>query len=400
MKIRILKVGELGEYLMQSIAYDHILQNIYVEGELSNFKIHSTGNIYFTLKDEWNKIRCIIFADSYDTIEIFKDIADGDHVVCHGNVSYYKREGYISLVATSIEKMGASKAYEEFLELKAKLEKQGLFDEKYKKKIPSFPKKIGVVTSKTGAVIQDIYHVVKRRYPAVEIILYSAHVQGDIAVDEVSDGIEYLNEAEADVIIVARGGGSYEELSAFNAEKVAMAIFNSEVPIISAVGHETDFTIADFVADVRASTPSVAGEIAVPKLDDIKQHLTQRRQLLQNQIAQTLALKQRRLEHLSQVLFAYSPSKSVEKKEHLLNLKKSLLETSIKEIYYRNKAKLDELSKRLTAKNPHTALELGAAYLFDEQGRRVSSAAKVEKDMRLEVLMHDGKFIVNVVEKI
>lgn len=399
MKIRVLTIKELSDYLAQSVAYDPILQNLHIEGEISNFKIHSGGNIYFTLKDDVHKIRCILFADSYRSVQEFDNIADGDHVLCRGSVSYYKREGYASIIVTRIEKVGASRAYEEFLELKAKLEKQGLFDEKYKKPLPRFPKRIGVVTSKTGAVIQDIYHVIKRRYPAVEIVLYSAHVQGKIAVDEVSEGIRRLNKEAVDLIIVARGGGSYEELSAFNSEKVAYAIFESDIPVISAVGHETDFTIADFVADVRASTPSVAAELSVPQQSDILQYLSNHRQLLQTQLQFVLQQKRKRLEQSQQQLTAHSPQRLLEVKVHRLAIRKERLRSCVSNLYFAGKSRLEQSSKKLFAKNPQIAFEYGAAFLYNANHERITSVSQIQEQMLLDVQMKDGKFTVSVVKK-
>lgn len=264
-----LTVSKLNAYVKAVIDNDELLNNIYIKGEVSNLKKHYTGHYYFSLKDKDSLIKCVMFK-SYTSYLNF-DVEDGMNVVIFGTVAVYERDGIYQIYAKGMELDGVGDLYVAYEKLKEKLRLEGLFDAKYKKKIPYLPKQIGVITSKTGAVIRDIINVTTRRYPSTCIKLYPASVQGKGAAETIVNGIEYFNKNKnVDVIIVARGGGSIEDLWPFNEEITARAIFNSDIPIISAVGHETDFTISDFVADLRAPTPSAAGELAVPELSELK----------------------------------------------------------------------------------------------------------------------------------
>lgn len=253
-----LKVSELNGYIKNIIDGDEMLANVYIKGEISNFKRHYSGHLYFTLKDETSLIKCVMFK-SYTNYLNFEP-KDGMSVVILGSVSVFERDGVYQVYAKGMEPEGVGALYKAYEKLKAKLSEEGLFDEAHKKPIPILPRAIGVVTSKTGAVIRDIINVTTRRLPNVNIILYPAAVQGEGAAQTIVNGIKYFNKAKnVDTIIIGRGGGSLEDLWPFNEEITARAIYESEIPIISAVGHETDFTIADFVADLRAPTPSAAG---------------------------------------------------------------------------------------------------------------------------------------------
>lgn len=263
-----LKVSELNGYIKSIIDNDGMLANVYIKGEISNFKRHYSGHLYFTLKDEASLIKCVMFK-SYTNYLNFEP-KDGMSVVILGSVSVFERDGVYQVYAKGMEVDGVGALYKAYEKLKAKLLSEGLFDAEHKKPIPILPKAIGVVTSKTGAVIRDIINVTTRRLPNVNIILYPAAVQGDGAAQTIVKGIEYFNKVKnVDTIIIGRGGGSLEDLWPFNEEITARAIYESELPIISAVGHETDFTIADFVADLRAPTPSAAGELAVPDIIEV-----------------------------------------------------------------------------------------------------------------------------------
>lgn len=267
MRVRALDVTELNEYIKRLLNDDPILSNIKVRGEISNFKVHSSGNVYLSLKDENSKVNCMIHKNSFDKN---LELEDGKKIIADGYISSYIRGGVYQLYIRKIEIEGEGELYREFIKLKNKLEKEGLFDYEYKKQIPTFPKNIGVITSPTGAVIKDIINVVKRRYPKINIKLYPVLVQGPRSKDNLVEALEFFNKNKnVDIIIIGRGGGSLEELWSFNEESVARAVFNSEIPVISAVGHETDFTICDFVSDMRAPTPSAAAEIATPNLMDI-----------------------------------------------------------------------------------------------------------------------------------
>ena len=265
-----ISVTELNKYIKGKFEEDEYFANVLVEGEISNYKHHYTGHLYFTLKDENSLIKCIMFKTYTGHLEF--EPKDGMKVMILGSVSVFERDGTYQLYAKAMKPLGMvgdlRAAYEE---LKQKLEKEGLFDEEHKKKIPTYPKVIGVLTSNTGAVIRDIINVSTRRNPNVVIRLFPVPVQGEGAAEKIAKGIEFMNEQKlADVLILARGGGSLEDLWPFNEEVVARAIYESELPIISAVGHETDFTISDFVADLRAPTPSAAAELAVPDIEELK----------------------------------------------------------------------------------------------------------------------------------
>lgn len=267
MKLRALDISEANSYIKRILSNDPILYNLKVKGEISNLKIHNSGNVYLSLKDEFSKLNCVIFKDNYDKN---LELKNGSKIIASGYVSIYERDGLYQLYINSIEIEGLGNLYIEFNKLKEKLINEGLFDEKYKKTIPKIPKSIGVITSETGAVIRDIINIIKRRYPKVSIKLYPVNVQGIKSKFDICEGIRFFNQMQnVDTIILGRGGGSIEELWSFNEEIVAREIFNSKIPIISAVGHETDFTICDFVSDMRAPTPSAAAEIATPSLDDI-----------------------------------------------------------------------------------------------------------------------------------
>ena len=270
MEITPITITELNKYIKDKVAEDEFLQNVYVKGEISNFKNHYTGHMYFTLKDENSLIKCIMFKGYAERLKFMP--RDGMKVVVFGTVSVFERDGVYQIYCKAMKEDGIGDLYTAYNELKQKLEKEGLFDQKYKKKIPFLPKRIGVLTSKTGAVIRDIINVSTRRNPNVYIRLLPVPVQGEGAGEKIADAIKLMNEKDlADVIIVARGGGSLEDLWPFNEEVVARAIFESRIPVISAVGHETDFTIADFVADLRAPTPSAAAELAVPEISKVEE---------------------------------------------------------------------------------------------------------------------------------
>ena len=272
MKINPITVTELNKYMKEKVAGDEFLNNVLVKGEISNFKLHYTGHMYFTLKDETSLIKCIMFKGQTATLNFTPK--DGMKVLVFGTVSVFERDGVYQIYAKAMQEEGMGSLYTAYKELKAKLEKEGLFDQSHKQKLPMMPKVIGVLTSKTGSVIRDIINVSTRRNPNVYIRLFPVPVQGEGAAEKIADAIHIINENNlADVLIVARGGGSLEDLWPFNEEIVARAIYDSKIPVISAVGHETDFTIADFVADLRAPTPSAAAELAVTDVFELKQKL-------------------------------------------------------------------------------------------------------------------------------
>ena len=400
MRLRTLSVKELNAYIGQSINLDQILRNISVEGEISNFKLHSNGNVYFSLKDERSKINCIMFENSVDSNFHSQKITDGDKVVCQGSVNYYDREGYINLIVNNMQRIGEGQAYQDFLRLKKQLMEEGLFEEEFKKALPAFPKKIGVVTSPTGAVIRDIYHVIKRRYPKLEVFVYPARVQGNGAAEELIGGVNYFQDMDVDMIIVARGGGSYEELSAFNDEQLAYTIFKSSIPVISAVGHETDFTIADFVADVRASTPSVAAEIAVPRLEDILNSLDEKHKDLKKFLTNRIERSDQNLERTAQILASKSPNNMILNQEEKLKSKTEIMRLRINHIINSKASVLEQKVNAIFLKNPNAVYDMGGAYLTNEIGHKITSIQEVEEKMKLNVSLKDGQIAVKVLEKI
>ncbi|AHM56494.1 exodeoxyribonuclease 7 large subunit [Peptoclostridium acidaminophilum DSM 3953] len=272
MKLRALSVSHVNSYIKKLTSNDPILCNIRVKGEISNFKAHASGNIYFSLKDEDSKLRCVLFRDY--ACETAKKLEDGMSIIVGGSISLYEKDGLLQMYARTVEVEGVGELYAKFLRLKDTLEKEGIFDASRKKAIPEYPSRIGVITSESGAAVRDIINVIARRFPKVDIALYPVAVQGEGSAGQMIKGLEILNQLGGiDVIILGRGGGSIEELWSFNDEALARAIAGSNVPVISAVGHETDFTISDFAADMRAPTPSAAAEISVPSLLEINYRL-------------------------------------------------------------------------------------------------------------------------------
>jgi len=303
----ILTVSELTREIKDIL--EDKFPNVWVEGEVSNLRIPPSGHIYFTLKDDSSQIRAVLFKMQARTLRFIPE--DGLHLICRGRVSLYEKRGDYQLILESIEPKGIGALQLAFLQLKEKLEKEGLFDPTQKKQIPMIPRKIGIVTSPTGAVIQDMLHILERRFENLHLLLYPVRVQGEGASSEIAEGIKYFNQrTEVDVIIVGRGGGSLEDLWAFNEEVVARAIYHSKIPIISAVGHETDYTIADFVADLRAPTPSAAAELVVRDKREIKNILRYLEGGLENQIIQMLGGYRTTLSHLRKIF--REPRKKIE----------------------------------------------------------------------------------------
>ena len=286
MKYNPITVTDLNKYIKEKISDDEYLNSVLVKGEISNFKRHYTGHLYFTLKDENCLIKCVMFKNYAEKLNFSPK--DGNKVIVFGTVSVYERDGVYQIYTKAMEEDGVGDLYQKFQELKQKLEKEGFFDQENKMPIPKMPKVIGVLTSKTGSVVKDIINVSTRRNPNVVLRIYPVPVQGEGAAQKIANAIEYMKRNKlADVLILARGGGSLEDLWPFNEEIVAKAIYYSELPIISAVGHETDFTIADFVADLRAPTPSAAAELAVPNIVDIKEKI----HMYQNRLKDALITK-------------------------------------------------------------------------------------------------------------
>lgn len=382
-------VSKLNAYVKAIIDNDELLNNVYIKGEISNLKKHYTGHYYFTLKDKDSLIKCVMFK-SYTSYLNF-DVEDGMNVVILGTVAVYERDGIYQIYAKGMELDGVGDLYAAYEKLKAKLEAEGLFEKKYKKNIPYLPKEIGVVTSKTGAVIRDIINVTTRRYPMVHIKLYPASVQGKGAAETIVKGIEYFNKYQnVDLIIIARGGGSLEDLWPFNEEITARAIFASKIPIISAVGHETDFTIADFVADLRAPTPSAAGELAVPDIMELKWKLNNMKLQLGRSLKKRLELMQTRYSSIINRKVFKEPNVMLADKILALNGFEKDLNNCMKAELKDRKNRFEKVVATLDSLSPLKTLSRGYTVLEDKNGDVVTTSKDLKSGDVVKIILHDG----------
>ncbi|MBP7024698.1 MAG: exodeoxyribonuclease VII large subunit [Clostridia bacterium] len=382
-------VSDLNKYMKEKIAEDEYLNNILIKGEISNFKNHYTGHMYFTLKDEKSLIKCIMFK-SYATKLTFMP-KDGMKVMILGSVSVFERDGVYQIYARAMEEDGLGDLYTKYQELKKRLEQQGLFEEEHKMKIPMMPRVIGVLTSQTGSVIRDIINVSTRRNPNVYIRLLPVPVQGEGAAEKISNGIEYMNKNKlADVLILARGGGSLEDLWPFNEEIVAHSIYNSEIPIISAVGHETDFTIADFVADLRAPTPSAAAELAVPDIYEVKRKIETYQDRLRNSLIKKLELMNLRYEKCMSSSVFKEPLRKINDNYIKLDNCIKQIENSIKVKHEKEKTKYIELIAKLDALSPLKTLYRGYS-ITEKNNKVIKSKEELKTNDLIEIRFIDGK---------
>jgi exodeoxyribonuclease VII large subunit len=382
-------VSDLNKYMKEKIAEDEYLNNILIKGEISNFKNHYTGHMYFTLKDEKSLIKCIMFK-SYATKLTFMP-KDGMKVMILGSVSVFERDGVYQIYARAMEEDGLGDLYTKYQELKKRLEQQGLFEEEHKMKIPMMPRVIGVLTSQTGSVIRDIINVSTRRNPNVYIRLLPVPVQGEGAAEKISNGIEYMNKNKlADVLILARGGGSLEDLWPFNEEIVAHSIYNSEIPIISAVGHETDFTIADFVADLRAPTPSAAAELAVPDIYEVKRKIETYQDRLRNSLIKKLELMNLRYEKCMSSSVFKEPLRKINDNYIKLDNCIKQIENSIKVKHEKEKTKYIELIAKLDALSPLKTLYRGYS-ITEKNNKVIKSKEELKANDLIEIRFVDGK---------
>jgi exodeoxyribonuclease VII large subunit len=375
-------VSDLNKYIKDKIADDEYLNNILIKGEISNFKNHYTGHMYFTLKDEKSLIKCIMFK-SYASKLTFMP-KDGMKVMILGGVSVFERDGVYQIYVRAMEEDGLGDLYTKYQELKAKLEKQGLFAEEHKMKIPLMPKVIGVLTSQTGSVIRDIINVSTRRNPNVYIRLLPVPVQGEGAAEKIASGIEYMNRNRlADVLILARGGGSLEDLWPFNEEIVAHSIYHSEIPIISAVGHETDFTIADFVADLRAPTPSAAAELAVPDIYEVKRKISTYQDRLRMSLIKKVELMRFRYEKAMSSSVFKEPLRKVNDNYLKIDGYFKQIENIIKVKQEKEKTKYIELIAKLDTLSPLKTLYRG--YSITEKDKKI---IKSKEELKQGDLVH------------
>lgn len=384
----IFSVGQINRYVKNMFTQDFILQKIYVKGEVSNCKYHTSGHIYFSLKDKTGVLSCVMFAGHRRGLAF--RMKDGDRVVVGGAVDVYERDGRYQLYAKEISLEGAGALYERFLALKTELEEMGMFAQEYKQPIPAFIHRLGVVTAPTGAAVQDIRNISLRRDPYLQIILYPALVQGEGAADSIVRGIHMLDQAEVDVIIVGRGGGSIEDLWAFNEEKVARAIFECRTPIISAVGHETDFTIADFVADLRAPTPSAAAELAVADFRQILQNIAGLRDRMQKAMQRMAELGRAQLMQY-QMRFQYlnPEAKLRDNRQRLADLDE-LLRRAMKNRIAEERHMLGIYLERYRGLSPLYKLNQGYSFVSDREGNGIISTKQVHSGDLLEISVTDG----------
>ena len=384
----IFSVGQINRYVKNMFTQDFILQKIYVKGEVSNCKYHTSGHIYFSLKDETGVLSCVMFAGHRRGLAF--RMKDGDRVVVGGAVDVYERDGRYQLYAKEISLEGAGALYERFLALKTELEEMGMFAQEYKQPIPAFIHRLGVVTAPTGAAVQDIRNISLRRDPYLADYLYPALVQGEGAADSIVRGIHMLDQAEVDVIIVGRGGGSIEDLWAFNEEKVARAIFECRTPIISAVGHETDFTIADFVADLRAPTPSAAAELAVADFRQILQNIAGLRDRMQKAMQRRAELGRAQLMQY-QMRFQYlnPEAKLRDNRQRLADLDE-LLRRAMKNRIAEERHMLGIYLERYRGLSPLYKLNQGYSFVSDREGNGIISTKQVHSGDLLEISVTDG----------
>ena len=396
MKYEAISVSELNKYIKEKVAGDEYLNNVLVKGEISNFKNHYTGHLYFTLKDDNSLIKCIMFKSYTGNLKFMPK--DGMKVMVFGTVSVFERDGVYQIYCKAMQEEGMGSLYKAYEELKLKLEKEGLFDTKYKKKIPFMPKVIGVLTSQTGSVIKDIINVSTRRNPNVYIRLFPVPVQGEGAGIKIAEAIKYMNDKNlADVLILARGGGSLEDLWPFNEEVVARAIFESELPIISAVGHETDFTIADFVADLRAPTPSAAAELAVSDIEEIKLKLYNYNNRFKLALKKKVELMRMRYEKCMASRAFKEPLQRVNEQYIRVDMLVKSLQNSVVNKYKDRKNELLTLIAKLDSLSPLKTLTRGYC-IVQSEGKAIKSVKDIKMDEEIELRFVDGKKKAKVLE--
>ena len=391
-------VKQVNAYIKNMFTQDFMLNRIYVKGEVSNCKYHTSGHIYFSLKDESGAISCIMFAGQRNGLGF--RMQDGQQVIVLGTVTTYERDGKYQLYAKEIILDGAGLLYERFEALKKELGEMGMFSEEYKQPIPKFAKKIGVVTAPTGAAIRDIMNISSRRNPYVQLLLYPALVQGDGAAASIVKGIEMLEKQGVDVIIVGRGGGSIEDLWAFNEEVVARAIFNCKTPIISAVGHETDTTIADYVADLRAPTPSAAAELAVYEYQALQNYLEDKRLKLKKGLYQKIQMERLKIErYRTKMRYLHPRTKLQQQQQRYVDLEQKLRLAMDKKLTM-SKQRLAIYIERMKGLSPLAKLNQGFSYVASERGNVVKSIQDVKAEDSLTIYVTDGLIKTKVKETI
>ena len=389
-------VSQVNSYIKSIIAREYVLGSIIIRGEISNCKYHSSGHIYFTLKDAGSRIACVMFAGSRRSLT-FK-LADGMSVLASGSIGVYERDGKYQLYVSSIVKDGVGILYDRLEKLKEKLSKEGLFNDIHKKPVPFYSDVVGIVTASTGAAVRDIVNIAKRRNPYVKLILYPVHVQGDEAAEEIAHAIAELDKLSPDVIIVGRGGGSFEDLFAFNEEVVVRAVYECKTPIISAVGHEVDTALSDYAADLRAPTPSAAAELAVCEIDSVFDKIEDYKRTLVRLMEKKLEFSRSKLEFYETHMKYHRPDEMLRQKRQFVSDMWDRLDGIISLTLERRKTKLMALSDKLNVLSPLNRLSGGYAYVTDENGAPLKSISKVKSGDDVIINISDGKIITTVNE--
>lgn len=392
----IYSVAALNQYIKQLFVSDYGLNNIYVRGEVSNCKYHTSGHIYFTIKDRFSALACVMFAGNRSGLDF--RLEQGQQVIVFGSISVYERDGKYQLYARQIARDGVGALYEKFEALKKRLEEEGIFSQDHKKKIPIYPKAVGIVTAKTGAAIQDIINISSRRNPFLQLVLYPAIVQGQDAASSIVKGIQALDQYGVDTIIVGRGGGSMEDLWAFNEERVARAIYMCRTPVISAVGHETDVTIADFAADLRAPTPSAAAELAVPDIGEVFRRLSDYEDSLDQLLAGKVHLGRQYVKQYKLKLENLSPQRRMREQQLYLAELSDKLEHVVERVLTGKKHKRDLFLHRLEGLSPLARLSGGYAAVTGSGGELLRSVNQTAPGDILTISVMDGDIRAQTIE--
>ena len=394
----VLSVSQLNRYIKMNFDADENLANIFISGEISNFTNHyRTGHLYFTLKDDSAAVRAVMFNSSAKRLKFMPE--DGMKVIARGRVSVYEASGQYQLYVDDMQPDGVGALNLAYEQLKEKLQKEGLFSELHKKPLPPYPEKVGVITSPTGAAVRDIINVLGRRFPYAEIVFCPVLVQGDGAHLQLTDAVNLFNsERAADVIIIGRGGGSIEDLWEFNDEGLARAVYNSKIPVISAVGHETDFTICDFVADMRAPTPSAAAELAVPDANELQYALSALKNRMFLNVSSGIADRRSRLEYLTSKGALKSPDEMLSNRSQRLDTAFSKMLSSYENRIGGKKVEFISAATALSKLDPMSVLMRGFAFVSDENGKNIYSSQALAKGDKINVRFHDGSAVCEVKE--
>lgn len=394
----VLSITQLNEYIRGKMDADGLLNQVAVRGEISNYKLYPSGHHYFTLKDESSALKCVMFKGNALRLRFRPE--NGMKVIAMGKVSVYPRDGAYQLYCTAMAMDGVGDLYAAFEQMKKKLEAQGLFDPEHKKPLPKFPGTIGIVTSSAGAAVHDMLRILRKRYPLSSVRLFPVRVQGTEAPGEIAAAIRYANRYQlADLLIVGRGGGSIEDLWAFNDERVAYAIYESDIPVISAVGHEPDVTISDFVSDLRAATPSNAAELAVPDQNALRQHLDAMSAAMATALSRQLKASRQHLDVLRRSNVLRSPTGYLDQKRRQLEILKNRLISAQSSNISRSKQRYVASISKLDAMSPLKVLSRGYSMAQTEKGAVIRSVSQAELGERITVLLSDGKLSATVMDK-